>query len=118
MLRKSPCSRPKGLLTLRHANEPGDGFSWDSRRLCQRSWSCLLSLASEASFAEMTWCIVDVDKSLPCWEETTQRIDKGMLLARDPILFYAEVPLYVSELDDNGVSQITVKVTLSLCISA
>ena len=46
----------------------------------------------------------------PCWKETTQRIDKGMLMARDPILFYAEVPLYVSELDDNGVSQLTVKV--------
>lgn len=47
---------------------------------------------------------------MPFWKETTQRIDKGMLMARDPILFYAEVPLYVSELDDNGVSQLTVKV--------
>ena len=31
-------------------------------------------------------------------------------MARDPILFYDEVPLYESELDDNGVSQLTVKV--------
>ncbi|KAK9836493.1 hypothetical protein WJX74_001648 [Apatococcus lobatus] len=52
----------------------------------------------------------DASKGMLCWTETTQRIDKGMLMARDPILYYAEVPLYVSELDDNGVSQITVKV--------
>ena len=50
-------------------------------------------ISIHASFGEMTVCIAEVDKSLPCWEETTQRIDKGMLLARDPILFYAEVSL-------------------------
>ncbi|KAK9867955.1 hypothetical protein WJX84_002593 [Apatococcus fuscideae] len=44
------------------------------------------------------------------WKESSQRIDKGMLMSRDPILFYAEVPLYVSELDDNGASQLSVKV--------
>ncbi len=33
-----------------------------------------------------------------------------MLMARDPILFYDEIPLYESELDDNGVSQLLVKV--------
>ena len=33
-----------------------------------------------------------------------------MLTARDPILFFDEVPLYESELDDNGVSQLRVKV--------
>lgn len=36
-----------------------------------------------------------------------------MLMARDPILFFDEVPLYESELDDNGVSQLRVKVQLS-----
>ena len=41
-----------------------------------------------------------------------QPIDKGLLLARDPILFYTEVPLYESELDDNGVACLTVKVDL------
>ena len=34
----------------------------------------------------------------------------GLLTARDPIQFYAEVPLYESELDDNGASQLSVKV--------
>ena len=33
-----------------------------------------------------------------------------MLMARDPILFYDEIPLFESELDDNGVSQLLVKV--------
>ena len=34
-------------------------------------------------------------------------------MARDPILFYDEIPLYESELDDNGVSQLLVKVPCS-----
>ena len=38
----------------------------------------------------------------------------ALLTARDPILFYAEVPLYESELDDNGSSQLSVKVTTSV----
>lgn len=38
-------------------------------------------------------------------------------MARDPILFYDEVPLYESELDDNGVSQLTVKVLSSTAAS-
>ena len=44
------------------------------------------------------------------WQESTEAIDKGLLMARDPILFYDEVPLYESELDDNGVASLTVKV--------
>ena len=40
-----------------------------------------------------------------------------MLMARDPILFYDEIPLYESELDDNGASQLLVKVS-SICSSA
>lgn len=36
----------------------------------------------------------------------------ALLRARDPIQFYAEVPLYESELDDNGSSQLSVKVTM------
>ena len=44
------------------------------------------------------------------WESSSEAIDKGLLMARDPILFYDEVPLYESELDDNGVSQLVVKV--------
>lgn len=40
----------------------------------------------------------------------TEQLDKSLLMARDPILFYDEIPLYESELDDNGVSQLLVKV--------
>ena len=36
-----------------------------------------------------------------------------MLMARDPILYYDEIPLFESELDDNGVSQLLVKVSHS-----
>ncbi|CAK0787812.1 hypothetical protein CVIRNUC_011034 [Coccomyxa viridis] len=44
------------------------------------------------------------------WVPTTEQLDKSMLMARDPILFYDEIPLFESELDDNGVSQLLVKV--------
>lgn len=45
----------------------------------------------------------------PSWEQTNDGPDRAMLLARDPILFWDEIPLYESELDDNGVSQLRVK---------
>lgn len=41
---------------------------------------------------------------------TTTPIDRALLLARDPILFTEEVPLYESELDDNGVCVCSVRV--------
>ena len=44
------------------------------------------------------------------WRSSTQQIDRSALMTRDPILFYDEVPLHMSELDDNGLSQLTVKV--------
>jgi TIP41-like family len=48
---------------------------------------------------------------LPAWQPSERQIDRRMLMARDePILFYADVPLYESELDDNGVCQLSVKV--------
>jgi type 2A phosphatase activator TIP41 len=48
---------------------------------------------------------------LPEWQPTERQIDRHMLMCKnEPILFYAEVPLYESELDDNGVCQLTVKV--------
>ncbi|KAL3153289.1 hypothetical protein ABBQ38_011634 [Trebouxia sp. C0009 RCD-2024] len=46
----------------------------------------------------------------PAWEHTSEGMDRSMLMARDPILFWDEIPLYESELDDNGVSQLRVKV--------
>lgn len=44
------------------------------------------------------------------WVETSEQMNRNLLLSRDPILFYDEVPLFESELDDNGVSQLSVKV--------
>ncbi|GIL67150.1 hypothetical protein Vafri_20585 [Volvox africanus] len=43
------------------------------------------------------------------WQPTTDQIDRGLLMERDPILFYSEVPLYESDLDDNGVCSLAVK---------
>lgn len=45
------------------------------------------------------------------FEATEQRIDRSLLLERAPILFSAEIPLYESEMDDNGVSSCTVRVS-------
>ncbi|BDA47484.1 TIP41-like protein [Coccomyxa sp. Obi] len=44
------------------------------------------------------------------WVPTNEQMDRSLLMARDPILFFDEVPLYESELDDNGASQLAVKV--------
>ena len=47
----------------------------------------------------------------PAWVPTQHQADRALLLSRDePILFFADVPLYESELDDNGVSALGVKV--------
>ncbi|PNH08716.1 TIP41-like protein [Tetrabaena socialis] len=43
------------------------------------------------------------------WQSTAELIDRGLLMERDPILFFDEVPLYESDLDDNGVCAVTVK---------
>ncbi|RYP04712.1 hypothetical protein DL764_004262 [Monosporascus ibericus] len=43
-------------------------------------------------------------------EEATRPIPLDLLRRRDPILFFDEVVLYESELDDNGVSALSVKV--------
>lgn len=43
------------------------------------------------------------------WTSTNRRIDRGKISRKDPILFYDEMVLYESELDDNGASQLTVK---------
>lgn len=43
------------------------------------------------------------------WQECSDQIDRDLLMQRDPILFYDEVPLYESEMDDNGVCQLRVK---------
>lgn len=52
----------------------------------------------------------DASRVEASWEPTSEGMDRSMLMARDPILFWDEVSLYESELDDNGVSQLRVKV--------
>jgi type 2A phosphatase activator TIP41 len=44
------------------------------------------------------------------WTPTELRVDRGMLMERDPILFFDELTLYESELDDNGEMSVTLKV--------
>ena len=44
------------------------------------------------------------------WMSTQKRVDRGALMAREPILFFDELTLYESELDDNGESSVTIKV--------
>ena len=44
------------------------------------------------------------------WAETSRRVDRGALMTRDPILFFDELTLYESELDDNGESSVTLKI--------
>ena len=44
------------------------------------------------------------------WVSSSEQMDRSLLMARDPILYFDEVPLYESELDDNGASQLGVKV--------
>jgi type 2A phosphatase activator TIP41 len=50
------------------------------------------------------------DRTAPLsWRPVAERIDRTLLLARDPILFFDELTLYESELDDNGTMSLTVK---------
>ena len=45
----------------------------------------------------------------PAWQPVDERIDRTLLLARDPILFFDELTLYESELDDNGAMSLSLK---------
>ncbi|KAK3275035.1 hypothetical protein CYMTET_16816 [Cymbomonas tetramitiformis] len=44
------------------------------------------------------------------WEVTEESIDRAALMRQEPILYFDEVNLYESELDDNGISRVNVKV--------
>ncbi len=44
------------------------------------------------------------------WEATSDQMDRTLLTNRDPILFFDELILYESELEDNGLSTLSVKV--------
>jgi len=47
--------------------------------------------------------------AVPSWHLTHDQLDRSVLMTRDPILYYCEVPLYESELDDNGVCALGVR---------
>ena len=55
-------------------------------------------------------CSVDGNVGSSGWVPTLQQMDMAMLTSRDDILFFDSLPLYVSELDDNGVSEVSVKI--------
>ncbi len=44
------------------------------------------------------------------WEATSDQMDRTLLTNRDPILFFDEIILYESELEDNGLSTLSVKI--------
>ncbi|GFH21631.1 uncharacterized protein HaLaN_18979 [Haematococcus lacustris] len=46
---------------------------------------------------------------MPSWHDSLEQIDRALLMERDPILLFDEVVLYESDLDDNGVSQLSIK---------
>ena len=45
----------------------------------------------------------------PRWEPSSAQIPRALLTARDPILYWDELPLCESELDDHGASRVSVK---------
>lgn len=49
--------------------------------------------------------------ALPQWQASSEQIPRALLTSRDPILFYDELPLFESELDDHGSSRVSLKVT-------
>ena len=44
------------------------------------------------------------------WSPSAEGMDRALLTSREPILYFDDVPLYESELEDHGTSQIGVKV--------
>lgn len=47
---------------------------------------------------------------LPQWTPTQEQMNRALLTSRDPILLFADLPLFESELEDHGASQVSVKV--------
>ena len=87
-----------------------------SSELCETVWEpYMLASAKHLCYGSLnelwslrTICTLHAGPA-PAWESSAEQLNRAPLLARDPILYYDEVPLYESELDDNGVSQLSVK---------
>lgn len=56
-----------------------------------------------ASSSSISWLPADMDNS-------SHTIPLAELTRQDPILFYAEIPLYEDELHDNGASNLLVRI--------
>jgi hypothetical protein len=65
--------------------------------------------AAAAAVAPATVAAPAAPSVSPTWQAVDERIDRTLLLARDPILFFDELTLYESELDDNGTMSLAVK---------
>ena len=60
--------------------------------------------------------IKENDSSGLCVEPTEQKIDYEKLKIQEKILFYDEIILYEDELDDNGVSKLSLKIVSNLML--
>lgn len=67
---------------------------------------------SAATCSEIKWILADPENS-------TQTIPLAELTRPDPILFFAEVPLFEDELHDNGSSGLLVRIVCKVpCVNA
>eukprot|EP00890_Picochlorum_soloecismus_P001257 jgi/Picsp_1/2131/NSC_05596-R1_protein len=73
--------------------------------ILEYDWTFSTSYGGTCSFDEKLSCV-----GSPGWVPTSQQMDMAMLTSRDDILLFDSLPLYVSELDDNGVSEVSVKI--------
>ena len=55
----------------------------------------------------------NVTKNVIQWKPTEERLDMALLTRRDPIELFDELALYESELDDHGVSSLSVKIRVT-----
>lgn len=62
-----------------------------------------------SSYSQPTWTLADPENSL-------HSIPMAELTRPDPILFYAEIPLFEDELHDNGSSNLLVRIVRTLLI--
>jgi hypothetical protein len=67
------------------------------------------SSSAQVTAAEAASPVAEGPEQAPAWERTDSQIPRALLTARDPILYFDELPLYESELDDHGAARIAVK---------
>ena len=87
----------------------------DTVRRASRALRCLFSfiLSVQIMYCDPIHTTNILLAGRPDWRASEKPMDKSVLTQRDPILFFADIPLYESELDDNGASSLNVKVLCS-----